>query len=150
MRGQVQGLFAFYVQFSLTNIIISNLLPLPTVILFHLQSSQQIALGLKLEHEFTYLAYVVEPPKATGWLEWVRLKNSGLISEDAWGQGVSLALWSQSKPGCCVQDRLLCTLERFAFGGHHVKAFLRSGWFFPSLWSWTRIKLVHVKASTAL
>lgn len=56
------------------NITIINLLPLPIV-----QSSQQIALCLKLEHEFTYLAHVVEPQKATGLLGWVRFKNLGLI-----------------------------------------------------------------------
>lgn len=62
-----------------SNIIIINLLPLPIVIFFHLQASQQIALSLKLEHEFTYLAHVVELQQGTGLLEWVRFKTLGLI-----------------------------------------------------------------------
>lgn len=62
-----------------SNTIIINLLPLPIVILLHLQSSRQIALGLKLEHELTDVVHVVEPHKATGLLEWMRFKNLGLI-----------------------------------------------------------------------
>lgn len=126
-----------------SNIIIINLLPLPIVILFHLQASQQIALSLKLEHEFTYLAHVVEPQKGTGLLEWVRFKTLGLILQDAWDR---VCAFSFAKPWNTL-DILYGTVCHVYWKGllsesTMRKLFLEANFLLPSLWSWTRIKLL--------
>lgn len=125
-RGSIRIVHLLRPVFS--NNITINLLPLPVVILFHLLSSQQIALSLKLEHEFTYLARVAEPQKATGLLEWVEIQKIGPDFIRRLGQG--MFLWfceAMKQSGCSVHDSLTRMLERFAF---RVKAFISSDFFF--------------------
>lgn len=150
MRGQVQGLFTFYVQFSVT--LLSSICshssrnPFPFAVFSASCIKSKIRAWIHLSCSRGRTSEGNRTTKV-GW-------NSRTW---AWfykilGQGMFLWFCEAVKPsGYSVQDSLPWLLERFAFGVHHEKAFLRSDFFFSS-----SLKLdedqtfFHVKVSTTL